>query len=218
MNIATKYIFSLALAFNISSAHAADPIAVASCETTPSVWEIKSPPKINNNNNLRRKTGSPEVAQGDFITIEGRVLDSNCVPVPNAVVEIWHANSEGVDQNDVNIHHGIDPNFLGSGKAITDNLGYYRFLTIFPGTIDEGRAPHINFRIRHRDFMPTETEMFFENQMNNGKDQNLVEQVRWSKRHLLIAEGNKINPANSEEGIKYGFNIVLEGTSRYKTY
>jgi protocatechuate 3,4-dioxygenase beta subunit len=201
-----------------TTAYAEDSVVITSCETTPAIWELKSPPAIIDSNNLRRKTGASEFAQGDFITVEGRVLDSNCIPVVDAVVEIWHANSEGVNQAQADVFHGADPNFAGTGKSITNNLGYYRFLSIFPGASGQDRAPHINFRVKHRDFLPIETEMFFENQVHNGNDKNLNEQVKLAKRQLLITRGEKVNPANSEEGVKYIFNIVLEGKSKYKGY
>ena len=37
---------------------------------------------------------SPD-AHGEHVTIEGRVLDGNGKPVPDAVVEIWQADAKG---------------------------------------------------------------------------------------------------------------------------
>ncbi len=213
-----KYIISLISIVFATISHADDEVLVASCEITPTIWEIKSPPQISSSNNLRRKTGSSEFAKGDFITIEGRVVDSDCVPVEGVAVEMWQANSLGVNQHEPKAFKNIDENFQSTGMAITDNLGYYRFLSIFPGPSSDKRAPHINFRLRHKDFIPVETEMFFENQMANGSDTNLIKQVDINKRHLLVAKGEKINKDISEEGIKYRFDITLEGKSKYKTY
>jgi len=214
-----KYVL-IAISLLIScQAHAQEKILKMSCEITPQIWDLKSPPSISSSNNLRRKTGSSEVAQGDFITVEGRVFDENCVPISGATVEIWQVNSLGLDQFNSTDYVNLDSNFIGSGKMITDNLGNFRFLSIFPGSENDVRAPHINFRVKHRDFMPSETEMFFENQINNSKDSNLISQVERSKRQLLIANTNKIgNDYNQEDGIRYNFDIVLEGKNKYKKY
>ncbi len=210
--------FLLPLILISSLALADDEVMVSSCEITPTIWELKSPPEVVKNNNLRRKVGSSEFAKGDFITIEGRVTDINCVPIEGVVVEIWQANSLGVNQHDAGVYDKIDENFESTGTAVTDNLGNYKFLSIFPAPSAGKRAPHINFRLKHKDFMPIETEMFFENQHANGYDINLMKQVDMNKRHLLVAKGEKINKDISEEGIKYRFDITLEGKSKYKTY
>ena len=172
---------------------------------------------MNKTNNLRRKQGSAEFAKGDFISVIGRVLDSNCVPVVGAVVEIWHANAEGINQFENQDHNKMDANFLGSGTAITDNLGNFSFLTIFPGATEE-HAPHFNLHVRHADFMPMETIMYFENQQLNVTDSILNNEIEESKRYLLVAKGEKINKNSLEEGIKYRFDITLEGKNKYLTY
>lgn len=194
-----------------------DAIYVNDCPLTPAVWEIKSVPEIPKTNNLRRKTGSSEFAKGDFIVISGRIIDENCVPISEATVEIWQNNALGIDQLNQTDDPHIDSNFLAAGTAITDNLGYYKFLTIFPGKGKENRVPHINFRVKHRDFLPLETEMFFENQLGNETDKPLNTDVSLSERNLLIAKAEK-NGIDLEKGIKYVFDITLEGINKYKKY
>jgi protocatechuate 3,4-dioxygenase beta subunit len=194
-----------------------DEIIATECPLTPQVWELKSFPESSSTNNLRRKQGSPEFALGDFVTVEGRVVDSNCVPVEGAIVEIWQANALGINQYETTDYKKIDPNFLESGSILTDNLGHYSFLTIMPGAT-EVRAPHINFRITHDDFMPMETTMFFENQALNHKDPLLINEIDALQRHLLVAKGEKINKNSLEEGINYHFDITLEGKNKYLTY
>lgn len=210
-------IINVIWASNVYAREVPDEVLANDCIITPQIWQLKPVPKINFTNNLRRKEGSPQFALGDFITVEGRVLDSNCVPVEGAVVEIWQANALGVNQFETTEFKKIDPNFLGSGAAVTDNLGYYSFLTILPGAGDNN-APHINFRITHDDFMPVETVMFFENQALNLKDPLLINEIGASERYLLVANGEKINKNSLEEGINYHFDITLEGKNKYLTY
>lgn len=194
-----------------------DEVITIGCPLTPQIWELESFPESNPTNNLRRKQGSPEFAVGDFITIEGRIVDSNCVPVEGAIVEIWQTNALGINQHETNDYKKIDPNFLESGSTLTDNLGHYSFLTILPGAAGV-HAPHINFRVTHEDFMPMETTMFFENQSLNLKDPILINEIDATQRHLLVAKGEKINKNSLEEGINYHFDITLEGKNKHLTY
>src|SRR5580700_6203067 len=98
----------------------------------------------------------PGVA-GERVTIEGRVLDADGVGVPDAVIELWQANSHGKyahpedDQN-----KPLDAKFSGFGRIATDDQGRFRFTTIKPGQVPAPetskkstpwaplQAPHIN--------------------------------------------------------------------------
>ena len=199
------------------AAELTDQVIAVKCPITPQIWELRTFPESKPTNNLRRKQGSPEFAMGDFITISGRILDSDCVPVEGAIVEIWQANALGVNQFGTKDYAQVDPNFLESGTIITDNLGSYSFLTIMPGATND-HAPHVNFRITHEDFSPTETIMFFENQALNYKDSKFINEIDSTQRHLLVAKGKKINKNSLEEGINYHFDITLEGKNKYLTY
>ena len=70
----------------------------------------------------------PETA-GERIRIEGRVLDGDGVPVPDAMVEIWQANAHGrynhpADQGPAE----LDSSFLGFGRSGTEEDGSYAYL------------------------------------------------------------------------------------------
>ena len=72
---------------------------------------------------------------GERIIVSGRVLDSNGRSVPNALVEIWQANSAGRYRHAKDQHPApLDPNFSGAGRTLTDQNGAYRFVTIKPGS------------------------------------------------------------------------------------
>jgi protocatechuate 3,4-dioxygenase beta subunit len=91
---------------------------------------------------------------GERIVVTGRVLDDHGRPQPNTLIEIWQANACGryvhkVDQHDA----PLDPNFLGTGRAVTDGDGRYRFYSIKPGAYPWGnhhnawRPNHIHFSL-----------------------------------------------------------------------
>jgi catechol 1,2-dioxygenase len=69
-----------------------------------------------------------EVAQGEVFFMQGKVLDDKNNPIPNAIVEVWHANLKGnysyfdQSQSDFNLRRTIE----------TDENGNYQFRSILP--------------------------------------------------------------------------------------
>ena len=89
---------------------------------------------------------------GSVIDLKGRILAEDCItPVENALVEIWHCNTEGEYDND-------SDQFLHRGVQTTSKTGEYSFKTILPGKYLNGklfRPAHIHFRITS----PTSSEL-----------------------------------------------------------
>jgi protocatechuate 3,4-dioxygenase beta subunit len=91
---------------------------------------------------------------GERIVVSGRVLDENSRPLANTLVEIWQANAAGRYRHERDQHPApLDPNFAGSGQAVTDTEGRYRFVTIRPGAYpwpnhyNAWRPAHIHFSL-----------------------------------------------------------------------
>ena len=85
---------------------------------------------------------------GERVTIEGRVLDGDGKSVPDALLEIWQANSHGKYAHpDDTQSKAIEPGFQGFGRIPTDDDGKFRFTTIKPGPAPgpDGKmqAPHL---------------------------------------------------------------------------
>ena len=76
-----------------------------------------------------------------------RLNAGNCQPLPDAQVDLWHCDAQGV-YSDVQ-----DPGFDSIGKKflrgyqVTDAHGEARFVTVYPGWYP-GRTVHIHFKIR----------------------------------------------------------------------
>lgn len=173
-------------------------------------------------NNLRRKTGIALVAQGEPIYVIGKVVDEDCIPVEDAKVEMWHANAYGVYQKALESGEKKDENFLSAGFVLTDNLGHFNFLSIFPGAANETTAPRLHFKIKHKDFEPFETVMYFPEEATNLSDttlESLGENSDYiiASHKLTIQDGSK-GLEIPEQDTVYNFNITLKGKYTQKHY
>jgi protocatechuate 3,4-dioxygenase alpha subunit len=148
--------------------------------------------------------------QGTRIVIEGRVLDGDGAPVPDAVLELWQANAAGRydHTDDAQVEKALDPNFHGYGRAATDPQGRFKITTIKPGPVP-GRgnalqAPHINVAFFARGLLKQlYTRIYFADEAANTGDPLLSSIEDEAVRRTLIAR-------KSEDGA-YRFDIVLQG-------
>ncbi len=91
---------------------------------------------------------------GERIVVTGRVLDEAGRPIRRTLVEIWQANAAGRYRHDRDDHPApLDPSFGGCGRALTDDDGRYRFVTIKPGAYpwrnhpNAWRPAHVHFSL-----------------------------------------------------------------------
>jgi protocatechuate 3,4-dioxygenase beta subunit len=118
------------------------------------------------NDLTRQHSGEPI---GQRIIVHGRVLDSSGRPVPRTLIEVWQANAGGRYRHaSDNWPAPLDPNFSGAGRMVTDDGGYYRFVTIRPGAYpwrnhpNAWRPAHIHFSLFGRAFTQRlVTQMYF---------------------------------------------------------
>jgi len=130
--------------------------------------------------------------RGERIVVEGRVLDGDGVPVPDAVVEIWQANSFGKydhphDHQDKPTQEG----FRGYGRVSTSDDGRFCFRTIKPGPVQGPKgttqAPHLVVSIFMRGLLKRlVTRMYFPGDAEQSHDPVLV-LVTPGRRPTLIA-------------------------------
>jgi protocatechuate 3,4-dioxygenase beta subunit len=144
---------------------------------------------------------------GERVTVAGRVLDGDGEPIPDAVLEIWQANSHG------RYAHAEDrqpkplvAGFPGYGRVGTDERGRFRFTTVKPGPVPGPgggvQAPHLEVSVFARGLMKRlVTRMYFPDEPANATDYalNLVERAR---RATLVA-------ARADD--RLAWNVVLQG-------
>lgn len=120
-------------------------------------------------------TEGPYYKAGDFVrsditqgqaglpmTLTLTVVDTNCQPVPNARVDIWHANAQGQYSGVTDPKEGCadcgDKTFL-RGTQTTNDQGQVTFQTIFPGWYP-GRTVHIHVKIWDKGSEVLTTQLF----------------------------------------------------------
>ena len=127
-------------------------------------------------------------AQNPDFQLSGVVTTDDCVtPIPDAIVEIWHANRDGeysleVDDRD---HRAI---------MYTDGEGRYVCNTIFPGKYLNGeyyRPAHFHFKISATDHVTLVTQVYFEGDKDISVDP-WASTDEAKKRILKINEGEKV--------------------------
>jgi protocatechuate 3,4-dioxygenase, alpha subunit len=149
-----------------------------------------------------------DAPSGEKIAIEGRVLDGNGAPVDDAVLEIWQADAEGrYDHPDDG--RPADPRFRGFGRAMTDEAGRYRFVTIRPGRVPGTggalQAPHVNLTIFARGLLKQlVTRIYFADEPSNQADPVLTGIADPAARRTLLA-------VRQDGGTTYRFDVVLQG-------
>jgi protocatechuate 3,4-dioxygenase, alpha subunit len=159
----------------------------------------------------RRNVLTQPETVGERIRIEGRILDGDRAPVPDALIEIWQANARGrynhpADQGGA----AIDPTFLGFGRSGTDEDGRYWFETIKPGsvTFDENQqqAPHICVTVFARGLLNhLVTRLYFEDEAANADDP-ILHYVPEERLATLLAKRESGNAP-----VVYHFDIILQG-------
>jgi len=146
-------------------------------------------------------------AAGERITIAGRVLDGDGLPVPDAMIEIWQANAEGrYAHPEDRQNKPLDPGFTGFARIKTDDQGKFQLTTIKPGAVPAPgggpQAPHIVVGVFGRGLLKRlVTRIYFSDEPANADDR-VLDLVPAERRPTLIAQ-------KASGG--YQWDIVLQG-------
>ncbi len=218
-------IFLLSLLFSASLAYA-NPVIIAptdayDCQLTPSMANANArypgKDKVEKSNKLIRAASKAVLAKGDRLFFMGKVMDDRCVPVDNAHIELWQANTEGdyryASKGELMSPSGV---FAGSGTTTTNNLGEFQFDTIFPGPV-KNRAPRLHVRITHPDLVPLTTELYFNNDRRNIDDKPLMAlNPDLRQRLMLLVDAQEISP--TDEGLRAYIELVMRGKEKFSEY
>lgn len=146
-----------------------------------------------------------EVDGAQTVRVRGRVLDGNGTPVPDAVLEIWHADAEGRFGAEEPAQSGRSACFT---RVATDGDGSFCFAIPKPGVIHcgaESQAPHLAVLVFARGLLRhLMTRMYFPAEPANAADP-VLQLVPQDRRHTLVARETAQRPGDLE------WNVELQG-------
>jgi protocatechuate 3,4-dioxygenase, beta subunit len=163
----------------------------------------------------RQHPGAP---LGERLVLGGRLVDGDGRPVPGALVEVWQANAAGRYAHQVDDHPApLDPNFKGAGRAVTDDEGRYRFVTVKPGAYpwrnhdNAWRAAHIHLSLFGPAFATRlVTQMYFPGDPLFYQDP-IFNSVRDQRDRERMISSFDLSETVPEWALAYNFDIVLRG-------
>lgn len=97
---------------------------------------------------------------GTNMVVTGYVLGTNCQPIPQALVDFWHANDNGEYDN---------VGYQLRGHQFTNEQGQYTLETIVPG-LYPGRTRHFHVKVQAPNQPVLTTQLYFPNEPQNNSD------------------------------------------------
>ena len=141
--------------------------------------------------------------QGEHIAIQGRILDANREPIPDALIETWQANAFGKYAHPADTQEKpLQADFLGFGRVQTDCEGVFTLSTIKPGRVPgpqgDWQAPHLEVSIFMRGLLRhLLTRMYFPHEASNAEDP-VLNSVDPARRGTMIAHAVSSEPGRLE--------------------
>lgn len=173
-----------------------DALLAGVCTLSPSATEG---PYYLNLNLLRNDIteGKPGLKMSLVVRV---VRASDCNPIPNAVVDVWHADHLGV-YSGVAQQGTVGQTYL-RGIQVTNAGGLVRFDSIFPGWYP-GRTTHIHWKVRPTATTEVTTQTFFTDGLAN----------RIYLLNPYAVHGPK-NTLNAQDGIYNGASSMMMSVQR----
>ncbi|MET4058620.1 protocatechuate 3,4-dioxygenase alpha subunit [Arthrobacter sp. UYP6] len=138
------------------------------------------------------------------ICLQGTVRDGAGERIPDALLEIWQADSAGNIPQQAGSLMRDGYTFTGWGRTAVDGAGNYTFTTVNPGATEEGSAPFISLLIFGRGLTnKLHTRIYLPEDEEALARDRLLSSVPPERRSTLIAE------REPDGGLR--FDIVLQG-------
>jgi protocatechuate 3,4-dioxygenase, alpha subunit len=137
---------------------------------------------------LNRTDLAEDSRSGSRISIHGRIFDGDGKPVPDAVLEIWQADSDGRYAHPEDApNRSTEGKPFGFGRVPLNDQGEFRFTTIKPGHAS-AQAPHLVVSIFMRGLLRRLlTRIYFPADPANDADPVLA-LVPGHRRNTLLAQ------------------------------
>jgi protocatechuate 3,4-dioxygenase beta subunit len=97
---------------------------------------------------------------GTTMILTGYVLSTDCAPIPNALLDFWHADDAGVYDN---------VGYKLRGHQFTNEQGRYTLETVMPG-LYPGRTRHFHVKVQAPNQPILTTQLYFPGEPGNQTD------------------------------------------------
>ena len=98
--------------------------------------------------------------RGTRLLLTGRVLSTDCTPLPGALLDFWQCDASGAYDN---------AGFVLRGHQYADADGRFALETIVPGNYP-GRVRHIHVKVQARNGPLLTTQLYFPDESGNARD------------------------------------------------
>ena len=147
----------------------------------------------------------PEGSPG-AIRISGVVRDGAGAPVPDSVIETWQADADGRFDHPDDPRGASGSGFGGFGRCPTDGEGRYEIITVKPGALGDGQAPHIDVTVLARGLLDRlVTRIYFPDETEANAADPLLSSLPPERAATLVAE------AAGEGELRFDIRLQGEG-------
>lgn len=147
--------------------------------------------------------------EGERVTIQGRVLDGDGLPVNDAVLEFWQADAAGIYRSPGESEGEPASAWTGFGRVAVDGAGAFCLTTIRPGRVagpeNTLQAPHLVVAVFMRGLLRhLLTRIYFPGEPSNQGDP-ILGLIPPDRRSTLIAR------QSAADGAALEWNVILQG-------
>jgi protocatechuate 3,4-dioxygenase beta subunit len=98
--------------------------------------------------------------RGVYMLVSGQVLGTDCMPIAGALLDFWHADADGIYDNE---------GYKLRGHQFADDQGRYELETIMPG-LYPGRTRHFHVKVQRPNGPVLTTQLYFPDEPDNATD------------------------------------------------
>jgi protocatechuate 3,4-dioxygenase beta subunit len=144
-----------------------NPVKTADCWLTPEKTEgpFYFDPKLFRQD-IRTDNSTQIFHNGLQLNMTFTLVNGDCSPVSNALIDIWHADKDGLYSGYSQFSGDTTGQDFMRGTQITDLNGKASFITSYPGWYP-GRATHIHFKVRIDSHTYATSQLAFPDNIND---------------------------------------------------
>ncbi len=145
----------------------------------------------------------PEGSPG-AVRITGIVRDGAGAVVPDGLIETWQADADGRFDHPDDPRGASGSGFGGFGRCATDPEGRFTIVTVKPGALGDGQAPHIDVSVFARGLLDrVVTRIYFPDETAANATDPLLSSLTPERAATLVA----VSTADGE----LTFDVRLQG-------